>query len=68
MMGSGRRGGSFMFVIYVILALYFINNAFAFIVLPEFFVTINKWILLLGGIFLVLGGINSMRIKRYTSY
>jgi hypothetical protein len=63
-----RRGSGLVFAVYVILALYFINNAFSFIVLPEVFNTLNKWILLLGGIFLVLGGINTLRLKRFIGY
>lgn len=66
MMSSGRRSGGFvMFILYVVFALYLINKAINFISLPASFASIDKWISLVAGIFLILGGINSMRIKRY---
>lgn len=63
-----RKGSGILVVVYFVLALYLINVAIGFIALPEFFSKIDKWIVLLGGIFLVLGGINSLRLKRYTGY
>jgi len=64
-MGKGR--GIFV-AVYFILALYFVNGALNFINLPGFFAKADKWILLIGGIFLILGGVNSMRMKRYKGY
>jgi hypothetical protein len=63
-----RRGGLALFVVYLVLALYLINNALNFISLPEFFVKIDSWILFLGGLFLIIGGINSLRMRRYRGY
>jgi hypothetical protein len=60
------RGKIILVVIYLVLALYFINGALNFISLPEFFLKIDKWILFAGGIFLILGAINSWKLKRYS--
>ncbi len=62
------KGSGILVAVYFILALYFINGALSFIALPEFFAKADKWILLIGGIFLILGGVNSMRMKRYRGY
>lgn len=66
MLGGQRRGGMSLFIVYLVLALYFLNSAFSFIILPDFFTKIDKWIVFLGAIFLVLGGISHMRMRRNT--
>lgn len=49
------------FVLYLIAGLYFINSSFNFITMPEFIQSADKWILLVGGILIILGGINYLR-------
>ncbi len=63
--GYQRRGGGLMFFIYLILALYFINVPIQFLKTPEMILGIEKWIILLGGIFLLFGGINFLKTRRY---
>jgi len=50
------------FLVYLIFGLYFINSVFSIIALPEFVVNIDKWIILVGGILVILGGINHLRV------
>ncbi len=63
-----KKGHPMIFVLYLILAFYLINNALVFISLPEFFVKIDKWILVISGLFLIFGGVNLLRLKRYSAY
>jgi len=61
-----RRGkGTLVFVVYLILGLYLINSAFLFVKIPAVILSVDKWIGFLGGLFLILGGINFLRLKRY---
>jgi len=59
-----RRGATIGFLLYIILGIYFINSAFNFISLPGFFSKIDKWIILIGGFFLIGGAINYLRARR----
>jgi hypothetical protein len=59
-----RSGKNWMFLIYLILAAYLINIAFKFVKIPAFIVSIQDWIILAGGVFLVLGAINSFKLRR----
>ena len=49
------------FLVYLVFGLYFINSALEFITLPGFLDSIDKWILLVGGILILVGGINYLR-------
>ncbi|MCL5018612.1 MAG: hypothetical protein M1416_02500 [Candidatus Pacearchaeota archaeon] len=53
--------GGLIFVANLIIGLYFINAGFNFIVLPELFLSLNKWINIVGGILLIIGGYFAMR-------
>ena len=57
------RGSTIMFLLHVIFGLYFINFAFAFITLPEIVSASDKWVFLIGGILIFLGGFNFLRLK-----
>jgi hypothetical protein len=59
-----RSGGSWMFILYLILAFYFINKPFQFVKIPEFIASVEIWIMFIGGVFLILGGINSFKLRR----
>jgi uncharacterized protein involved in cysteine biosynthesis len=61
-----RGKGTLFFIIYLVLGLYFINFGFQFIKIPALISNLDKWIIFLGGIFLILGGINFLRLKKYT--
>jgi hypothetical protein len=56
------------FLVYLIFGLYFINSALEFIALPDFLDSVNKWIILVGGILIVIGGINSLRAGKKKSF
>lgn len=65
------RGGNklVLFLIHLIVGLYILNYGFSFIKLPDFFTTagggiVNKIIFFIGGILVILGGINWMRANR----
>jgi len=60
-----RGRGTLVFILYLILGLYLINFGFNFIKIPTFITSIDKWIICIGGIFLILGGINFLRLKKY---
>ena len=60
-----RQGKGVLFLVYLILGLYMINVAFNFVNLPEFISKIDKWIIFVGGILLILGGINYLKLKRH---
>jgi len=66
MRGYNNSGGlqGIILIIYFILGLYLINSALEFVVIPGFILSIEKWILLVSGIFLILGAINYKRASR----
>jgi len=59
---SGVR--TFLFVIYLLVGLYFLNIFFGFVGIPESFKTYNAIISLVGGILIILGGVNHLRVSR----
>ena len=59
-MVKGHKG--LMFILYVVLGAYFLNVPFEFVEIPSALDALNQWFLFLGGIFLILGGINYLRI------
>ena len=59
-----QKGGSFWFIVYLVFGIYFINSSFNFIKIPEVISNFNQWIILLGGVLILLGGINHFRAIR----
>ncbi len=55
--------GIFWFLLNLVFGLYFINFAFNFVTLPEVINNINKWIILVGGVLIIIGGVNALRVK-----
>jgi hypothetical protein len=55
--------GFFVFV-YFVLAFYLLNSALSFISMPEFILNVDKWIVAVSGLFLVIGGIKFLRMRR----
>lgn len=51
------------FIVYLILGLYFLNKFFNLISL-SMFISIEKWIFLVGGILLIVGGIHFLKLKK----
>jgi len=67
--GYPRRGNSvFFFIIYLIFGAYFINYSLKFIPIPAAVDPINRWIILGGGILIVIGAINLLRQNRMNRY
>ena len=66
MFSNYSRGGVnwFFVLFYLIIGLYFLNYPFSFVKIPEFISKIDKWIIFIGGIFMIIGAVNSIRIGR----
>jgi len=64
-----RRGGGgarfFIFLIFLVFAIYFLNTPFSFIKIPEFLTSASKWIIFVGGVLLVFGAISYLRSSSY---
>lgn len=58
------KTGIIILLIYLIFGAYFINLAFPFYETPEAISQFEEMINLVGGILIILGGINSMRLAR----
>ena len=50
-----------IFLVYLVFGLYFINTGLSFITLPEFFTSFDKWIILIGGVLIIIGSFNYLR-------
>jgi cytochrome c biogenesis protein CcdA len=59
-----KSGGTIIFFVYLLFGVYFVNLALGFVALPEFLTNLNKWITLLGGALILLGGFNFLRARR----
>jgi len=69
MNGYRRRGNSVLFfILYLIFGAYFINYAFNFIPIPPAVASFDKWIIFAGGILIVIGAINYLRLNKYRNY
>lgn len=55
-----------LFFIYLIVALYTANLGFNLINLPDFFAGLNKWVLLIAGIFILFESFKYL--KEYSTY
>ncbi len=49
------------FLLYLVVGLYFINFPFNYIEIPEYITQFNNWIIFVGGILVIIGGINYLR-------
>lgn len=56
------------FVIYLVFALYFVNSALNFLAMPQIIQDIDRWITLVGGVLILVGGFNLLRASRYRHY
>ena len=52
------------FVVYLIIGIYLLNVPFGLIPMPGFIQGINEWIVFVGGVLVVIGGINYLRTGR----
>ena len=53
-----------LFLIYILFGLYFINYGIEFYPIPEIISDVNNWIILVGGILILLGGMNYLRTAK----
>lgn len=66
MVRQGRKkGGMVWFLIFLILALYFVNMSLGFIEMPKFMLKIERWLILAGGILLFFAGFNFLKVRRH---
>ncbi|MGA2130474.1 MAG: hypothetical protein ABSG05_02565 [Candidatus Pacearchaeota archaeon] len=61
-----KSGSGFLVVIYLLFGIYFINYAIQFVIIPTVVTQFDKWIILVGGVLLIIGAINQLRLNRYT--
>ena len=54
-----------LFILYLVFGLYFLNFGLGFVPLPKSMDIVNKWIITAGGVLILLGGINYLRVSRY---
>ena len=61
------RGGFKLIVslLYLVFGLYFLNYPFGIIKLPELLSSLDPWIIFIGGVLILFGGINYFRAGRY---
>ena len=57
-------GGMISLLLYIVFGLYFLNKPFEFVEMPEFVMGFDIWITFVGGILIILGGINHMMASR----
>ncbi|MBU0894087.1 MAG: hypothetical protein KKF48_04315 [Nanoarchaeota archaeon] len=53
-----------IFVVYLFFGIYFINYPFEIVKIPAFISTMESWLLFIGGILIIIGGINFFRASR----
>jgi len=58
-----KKGEILIFLLYLVLGLYFLNFPIGYIEIPEYITTFNNWIIFAGGIFIIFGGINFLRVS-----
>ncbi|MFA5952969.1 MAG: hypothetical protein WC812_00060 [Candidatus Pacearchaeota archaeon] len=64
-----RRGmKAFWFLLHLIFGLYLINVPIQFVKIPASFSVVNTWIIFVGGILVLFGGINYLRASRYSNF
>ncbi|MDP2628999.1 MAG: hypothetical protein Q8P15_03845 [Nanoarchaeota archaeon] len=60
-----KKGANwFIVLMYFLLGVYFVNYPFGFFEVPEIILQNDIWIIFVGGLFLLFGGINYFRVKK----
>jgi len=59
-----KKGAFIGFLVYLVFGLYFLNYSLGFVILPEFMSKIDKWVILIGGILIIVGAINYLRLSK----
>ena len=52
------------FLAYLVFGLYFVNYPFQFVKIPEVISQFDKWVIFIGGIMIVVGGLNYLKGKK----
>ena len=50
-----------IFLLYLVVGLYFINFPFDYVEIPDYVAGFNDWIIFVGGILVIFGGLNYLR-------
>jgi cytochrome c biogenesis protein CcdA len=58
------NGSIIVFILHVVIGLYLLNITFSFIAIPELITKIDKWVIFIGGILVIIGGINFLRVSK----
>ena len=56
--------GVAIFIIYLIVGLYLLNAPFDFVTIPKFIKGIESWVLFVGGVLVIIGGLKFLLSKR----
>jgi len=56
-----KSGKIWLFLIFMLFGLYFINSSLELYPIPEIVLGINNWITLAGGVLIILGGLSILR-------
>lgn len=59
-----KNSGGIIFFVYLLIALYLVNSAFSFIVLPEAVTNFNQWITLVGAVLISLAGLKYLQAPK----
>lgn len=62
------KAGIIIFSIHLVIGLYFLNLVFNFYKIQEVISQFNEFIILIGGILILLGGIRYLRFRRGKNY
>jgi len=52
------------FIVHLLFGLYLINSSFNFISMPDFIQSVDKWIVLIAGVLVIMGGLSYLRANR----
>ncbi|MEK6760374.1 MAG: hypothetical protein AABX93_00455 [Nanoarchaeota archaeon] len=58
-----KRGSWLIFLVYLVIGLYFVNYSIEYVDIPSSMDSFNPIIFIIGGVLILLGGINHLRIS-----
>ncbi len=58
-----KKRNIFLFLLYLVIGAYLILNSLNLFSFPDALVTIEKWIFFVGGVLVIVGGINHLRVR-----
>jgi len=67
-MAKGDGGAAVIFLLNLVFGIYIIASALELAALPESLVKLDKWIFVIGGILIIIGGINYLRARKRNKY